>query len=291
MPGIPGYAMVASGLYQDTHCSPERWSDALFPNWRNTYWSCNWGPVSHFHWTRFGVEEFGAPVAISNGWEEDHGPHEWTPAEREDFLKLFRQRLARGPAHVRYLTQNPDVLLDRRGPDSALAPSDPLPPPGPQEINWALAANGSRARASSEHNGQGRLYPAAGAIDGVCGDEGWGRGHGWASAGGAALPQWIEVEFRQPRPVSRFVITTYQAPKNSARRWGVQDYTVEAWDETATQWKAVVHENQRRILFARVHLLPQPVTTKKFRVVVTRVAPLAGGVARLLQVEAWGAQR
>ena len=290
MPGIPGYAMVASGLYQDTHCNPERWSDALFPNWRNTYWSCNWGPASHFAWTRFGVEEFGAPVAISNGWGDDHGPHEWTAAEREEVLKLFRQRLAKGPAHVRYLTEDPDVFLDRRDPDRAPAPSDPVPAPGSREINWALGANGSQARASSEYNRPDGRYPATGAIDGVRGDEGWGRGHGWASAAGAALPQWLEVEFAQPRPVSRLVITTYQAPKNSARRWGVQDYLIEVWDEMAAQWKAVAEENHGRILCTRVHTLSQPITTRKFRVLVTRVAPLAGGIARLLQVEAWGTQ-
>jgi len=115
-PGIPGYAMVADGLYQDTHCQPERWPDALFPNWRNTYWSCNWGATTHFEWTRFGVTEFGAPVAISNGWEEDRGPHEWTLAEREQFLKLFRQRLARGPSHVRYLTTDPAQFIATRKP-------------------------------------------------------------------------------------------------------------------------------------------------------------------------------
>jgi hypothetical protein len=112
--GIPGYAMVADGLYQDTHCAPERWPDAFFPNWRNVYWSCNWGPTTHFQWTRFGVEEFGAPVAISNGWEEDRAPHEWTPAERDACLVLFRRRAAKGPAHVRFLTEDPRQFVKER---------------------------------------------------------------------------------------------------------------------------------------------------------------------------------
>jgi hypothetical protein len=288
MPNIPGYAMVASGLYQDSHCNPERWPDALFPNWRNVYWSCNWGPMSHSHWTRFGVEEFGAPVAISNGWGDDHGPHEWSDSERDDTLKLFRQRLARGPAHVRYLAEDPATILEQRSPDHAPAPSDVVPQPGPMEINWALAQNGSHATASSEQQSQDRFYPASGAIDGRGGDAGWGRGHGWASAAGAALPQWLQVEFPERRPVSRFMITTYQAHGDSARRWGVMDYIIEVWDEPSGQWKAVVREAHGRILFTRVHLLPRPVSTKKFRVLVTRVAVPAGAVARLLQVEAWG---
>ena len=58
----------------------------------------------------------------------------------------------------------------------------------------------------------------------------------------------------------------------------------------SAQWKAVAQENQGRILCTRVRALSQPVITKKFRVVVTRVAPLAGAIARLLQVEAWGTQ-
>lgn len=121
-PGIPGYAMVADGLYQDTHCQPERWPDALFPNWRNAYWSCNWGAVSHFEWTLFGVTEFGAPVAISNGWEDDHGPHEWTLSERDRFLKLFHQRIKQGPAHRRYFTTDPTQFISARKPAKPGAP-------------------------------------------------------------------------------------------------------------------------------------------------------------------------
>ncbi len=51
----------------------------------------------------------------------------------------------------------------------------------------------------------------------------------------------------------------------------------------------VVRENKGRVLVTRVHALPKPLTIAKFRVVVTRVVPAAGGIARLLQVEAWGA--
>jgi len=278
--------MVADGLYQDTHCDAARWPEALFPNWRNTYWSCNWGPVSHFRWMRYGVEQFGAPVAISNGWEEDRGISECTPAQREDFLKLFHQRMAKGPAHVRYLKQDPAALLAEFGPDKP-APSDLIPAPAAGEVNWALAANGSHAKASSEQNAGDRRYPAFGVIDGSRRHENWGNGHGWASAANAPLPQWVEVEFPERRPVARFIVTTYQAPNESASRWGVMDYAIEVWDDTAERWQPVVLENTGRIMMTRVHALPAPVKTKRFRVVVSRVAP-ADGVARLLQAEAWG---
>jgi hypothetical protein len=281
-----GYAMVADGNYQDSWCEPSAWSYALFPNWRNCSWSCNWNAVTRFHWTRWGVENFGVPVAISNGWEDDRGPFEWTPAQRDTILALFRKRLAQGPARVRYLTQDPARLLADSGPDLP-APAEPVPTPGAAELNWALAARGSRATASSEsHHGGGR-WPALGVIDGSRSTEKWGAGHGWASADDAALPQWVQVEFPEPRSVSCFVVFGFQAPKESARKWGVTDYTVDAWDDGAARWRTVAQAAGSRVMATRVHTLERPVTTKKFRLVISRVAPL-DGVARLLQVEAWG---
>jgi hypothetical protein len=105
---IPGYAIVADGTYQDTACAPAAWSYGLFPAWRNVLWSCNWWSVTKFNDTRWGVEHYGVPVAISNGWEDDRGPWKWTPQDREKILALFRQRLARQD-RVRYLTVDPAV--------------------------------------------------------------------------------------------------------------------------------------------------------------------------------------
>jgi hypothetical protein len=110
---VPGYGMVADGTYQDSHCSPEAWSYGLFPNWRNVLWSCNWSSLSAFDKTQWGVETFGVPVAISNGWGDDRGPSEWTPAERDKILQLFRKHLANdGP--VRYLKEDPATLLSKK---------------------------------------------------------------------------------------------------------------------------------------------------------------------------------
>jgi hypothetical protein len=105
---IPGYAIVADGTYQDTACAPAAWSYGLFPAWRNVLWSCNWWSVTKFNDTRWGVQRYGVPVAISNGWEDDRGPWKWTPQDREKILALFRQRLARKD-RVRYLTVDPAV--------------------------------------------------------------------------------------------------------------------------------------------------------------------------------------
>ncbi len=109
---VPGYAMVADGTYQDTHCFPVAWSYGFFPNWRNVLWSCNWSSLSGFDKTQWGVRTFGVPVAISNGWGDDRGPSEWTPAERDKILQLFREHVANiKPA--RYLTVDPACLLSQ----------------------------------------------------------------------------------------------------------------------------------------------------------------------------------
>ena len=105
----PNYAMMADGTYQDTACRPFAWSYGLFPNWRNTLWSCNWWPVSNFSWTRWGTETLGTPVAISNGWGDDKGPSEWDAKHREAVIALFRKRLAMVP--VRFLTESPAKVL------------------------------------------------------------------------------------------------------------------------------------------------------------------------------------
>jgi hypothetical protein len=294
-PGIPetvGYAMVADGNFQDSWCQPDAWAPALIPNWRNVSWSCIWAAFTNFHWMKWGVETFGVPVAISNGYGDDLGPSEWTPEQREEVLGLFRKRAAAGPSHVRFLTEDPAKMIAERGPD--VVASDPIPAAGPGEVNWALASAGSRATASSELREKDKNYAAGGAIDGSRSPEGWGSGHGWAGEANRQ-PQWLEVEFTQPRQVSRFVITTYHSPKqlayrlqDSARKLGVLNYTIEAWDERTQQWTPVVREDRDRALVTRVHSLSQPVTIRKFRVAITRIAMGAAGIPRLLQVEAWG---
>jgi hypothetical protein len=69
--------------------------------------------------------------------------------------------------------------------------------------------------------------------------------------------------------------------------WGVKNYDIEIWDTEAHVWKTVVSEKRDRVMLNRVHFLERPVLTSKFRVVVNAVSP-ADGIARLLQVEAWG---
>jgi len=283
---VPGYGMVADGTYQDTHANPVAWSYGLFPNWKNTLWSCNWGAMSSFHFTRWGVETFGVPVAISNGWGDDRGPSEWTAAERQAVLDLFRKRCAAGP-RIRYLLTDPEIVLGSA--PNRPSPGDPLPAPAAGEVNWAASARGSRAIASSEERIGGARWPASGLIDGVRDDTGWGAGHGWASARGEPLPQSVEIDFGAVRTIARFIVIAYEKEKSeeTASKWAVSDYSIEAWDAASGAWKAAVEEARGRAVKVRVHPLEAPIRTNRFRITIRRVAPL-DGQARLLQIEAWG---
>lgn len=287
-PDVPGwgnvnYAMMADGTFQDSWCKPDRWSFGLFPNWRNTFWSCCWAAKSHFSWVRWGVDNFGVPVAISNGFGDDEGPWEWSPKYREAILDLFHQRLQQKP--VRFLTQDPAILLAHS--PEAPPPSDAIPVPAVGEENWALTANGAKAAASST------LDPAnidpKGLIDGVRDDTNWTRGHGWASRPAGSQPEWVEISFPQPRSISRFVVINY-ADKNepaSVNTWGILNYNIEIWDQASNSWKPLVVENKNRLMINRVHVLEKPIETQKFRLLIKDIAPF-DGIARLLQVEAWG---
>ncbi len=188
---------------------------------------------------------------------------------------------------VRLLSDDPDKLVSR-APDHP-AQGDPIPEPAPDEVNWALAANGSHASASSQEVSVNAIWPASGVIDGRRDDAGWGTGHGWASKGGEPLPQWLEVDFGQERAVHRFVVITYQKDNSAetAGKWGVQSYTIEAWDKRKQRWQPLVAAAADFPAKVRVHQLPEPARTDRFRIMVTKVAPL-DDQARLLQVEAWG---
>jgi hypothetical protein len=62
---------------------------------------------------------------------------------------------------------------------------------------------------------------------------------------------------------------------------------IEAWDKRKQKWQPVATQAAEFPGKVRVHQLPKPICTDRFRIVVTAVAPL-DGQARLLQVEAWG---
>jgi hypothetical protein len=91
--GAAPFCLVAHGTYQDSHCRPEAWPYGLFPNYRNTLWSCNWAPVTRFPFTEYAVETFDVPVAISNGpFGESIGVSDMTSQQLEKVVALFEKR-------------------------------------------------------------------------------------------------------------------------------------------------------------------------------------------------------
>jgi hypothetical protein len=87
------YAVMAHGTYQDSHCRPDAWPFAIFPNYRTAFWSCCWWPVSRWDWVTYGVRQYHVPVSISNGWGDNLGFAEISPAMQQKVLDLFRWRL------------------------------------------------------------------------------------------------------------------------------------------------------------------------------------------------------
>jgi hypothetical protein len=86
------YALVAHGTYQDSWCDPRAWSYGIFPNFRNSVWSCCWWPVHKWKWIDFAVRQYQAPVAISNGWGDNVGFAEMSPDMQRQVLAMFQWR-------------------------------------------------------------------------------------------------------------------------------------------------------------------------------------------------------
>ncbi|MCX6622576.1 MAG: hypothetical protein NTY38_16205 [Acidobacteria bacterium] len=89
------YCLMAHGTYQDTACDPKGWPYQILPNYRNVLWSCNWAALKGLDRTRYGVETFDVPVAISNGYGEDKGVSEMTEDEWGVIQDLFKRRKER----------------------------------------------------------------------------------------------------------------------------------------------------------------------------------------------------
>jgi hypothetical protein len=99
------YCLMAHGTFQDTGCAPESWPVALFPNWRNVVWSCNWAPVKQLENTRYGCLTFDTPVSVSNGpFGEDIGVSEMPPAALATVKQLFDIR-KRTPMRIRAIDE------------------------------------------------------------------------------------------------------------------------------------------------------------------------------------------
>jgi hypothetical protein len=90
------YCLFADGIYQDSWCWPQTWDGVRFPTWRNVAWSCNWAPVTNLAFTRYGVLNYDAPVAISNGcFGDDTGLAEMPSDVHRQIVDLWNARTSR----------------------------------------------------------------------------------------------------------------------------------------------------------------------------------------------------
>jgi len=108
------YALMAHGTFQDSWCQPRAWSYGIFPNYRNVLWSVCWWPVTKWDWIDFGVRNYQAAVSVSNGWGDDTGFSEMTPAQQARAIELFNWRKAR-PTRLKWFVHLPPEPENPKG--------------------------------------------------------------------------------------------------------------------------------------------------------------------------------
>jgi hypothetical protein len=156
-------------------------------------------------------------------------------------------------------------------------------------VNFALAANGGAATASTTYSGG---YAPAGAINGDRKGLNWGGGDGWNDATPNTLPDWLEVDFSGSKTISEIdvfsVQDSYQSPvePNASMTfslYGLTEFEVQYW--TGSQWVVVpgggITGNNlvwRKVTFT-------PLTTTKIRVWITGTQDVW---SRITELEVWG---
>jgi hypothetical protein len=98
------YALVAHGTWQDSACDPQDWGPSMFGNYRNCLWSCLWYPIRKAHRNRIAADQFSLPQCLSNGWEDDQGPHEMPAEILDDVLRRFTRNVEAKRLRMKYLS-------------------------------------------------------------------------------------------------------------------------------------------------------------------------------------------
>ena len=174
-------------------------------------------------------------------------------------------------------------------------------------VNWALATNGSTATASSEltktvtvaQQDWGAKQPRitqiqvdakpSDAIDGKRLISDWREFYPttWMAAPGAALPQWLEVDFDAPRTLNSIAVYTIAFARWSPADNGIRDWDVQVWD--GANWKTV-DTITNNVKVSHISRLRPPVTTQKIRIVVKATNDPEGTVG-IMEVEAYGPKK
>jgi len=160
------------------------------------------------------------------------------------------------------------------------------------KTNFALAANGGKASASSASAG----YAPSGTIDG----DRWGLNFGkdgyWSSETGA-LPQWLEVEFKdgKPKTITEIDLFTTQdnymspmepTPSMEFKTFGLRDFDVQFWNDSASVWIPIPGGGVRgnKLVWNQFNFPTTPITTSKIRVVCLGSPD---SYSRITELEAW----
>lgn len=85
------YALASHGTYQDSMSALRYWPYGLFPNLRNSLWSCNWYHQTTWDRNEKTVAAYELPLAVSNGFGDDTGPSDMAPDQIARMMALFRR--------------------------------------------------------------------------------------------------------------------------------------------------------------------------------------------------------
>jgi hypothetical protein len=157
------------------------------------------------------------------------------------------------------------------------------PPSGPR-TNFALAANGGVATASSEVN------PATNANDG---SRAWAVGGAWKDATPGAFPDTLQIDFNGTKSIDEISVfavrddfnnTTPPDLTTTTTSFSLIDFQVQYW--TGSAWATVPGGTVTGNNKAWVKLTFSPISTTKVRVVVNNASQ--DGYSRIVELEAWG---
>lgn len=144
-----------------------------------------------------------------------------------------------------YTTRNDAHLLPWTRPDSIGEDVSPYD----DSVNWALAANGGTATASSTYSS---AYDPSYAINGDQQGLTWNVSGGWNDNTVRTYPDWLLVTFSEIRPVSRVVVYSvqdnYLAPSTpidgmTGTKYVLTDFMIEVYVNNAWKTVATVFDN------------------------------------------------
>jgi hypothetical protein len=172
----------------------------------------------------------------------------------------------------------------------AWGPSQPVTPP---RTNFALAANGGTASASSTTDVSEGIgtFPASSLINGDRKGLNWGNGGGWRDATDYAYPDWVQVDFNGSKTITEISVFTIQDAYDNPSEptdamkfglYGVTAFDVQYWD--GAQWLTVPGGSVTGNNSVKRTFTFPAITTGKIRVLINNAF---AGRSRLAEIEAY----